>query len=350
MHTDTHTQTPHTRARTRASLILLTLLVICCLNIDASAQRRNNNRRNATSTNTAPPVVTLSADNQLVTVCATERASMGGAARNQVRLNANSSGFTTGGLRYRYVTNGGKIVGDGADVMWDLTGVQPGAYTASVEVDNGLDETCRAFSSATVVARDCPPVPCPNVRVTGSDTVEAGTPVNFVANVGGGETVPTYNWTVSAGTITSGQGTNAITVDTTGIGGQTVEARLQLAGLDPNCAATANFATPVTARPVARKFDEFPSVAFDDDKARLDNLAIELQNDTNARAFIVVYAGRRSRADQATRLGSRARTYLTTMRGIDASRITVVGGGTRERDTYELYIVPLGADPPTVGR
>lgn len=342
----------HTQTRTRACLTLLTLLVICSLGAatDAAAQRRNNNRRNTTSTNTAPPVVTLSTDSQVVTVCANERQVMSGTARNQVRLNANSSGFSTSGLRYRYVTNGGKIVGDGANVMWDLTGVQPGAYTASVEVDNGLDETCRAFSSATVVARDCPPAPCPNVRVTGSDTVEAGTPVNFVANVGGGETVPTYNWTVSAGTITAGQGTNAITVDTTGIGGQTVEARLQLAGLDPNCAATANFATPVTSRPTARKFDEFPSIAFDDDKARLDNLAIELQNDTSARAFIVVYAGRRSRADQATRLGSRARSYLTTMRGIDASRITVVGGGTRERDTYELYIVPLGADPPSVGR
>ncbi len=47
-------------------------------------------------------------------------------------------------------------------------------------------------------------------------------PITFTAAVGdAGALSLTYNWSVSAGTISSGQGTSAITVDTTGVGGST---------------------------------------------------------------------------------------------------------------------------------
>ena len=43
---------------------------------------------------------------------------------------------------------------------------------------------------------------------------------------------------------------------------------------------------------------------------------------------------------QVEKLMSRARDYLVTQRGIDASRLVVVNGGFREEDTVELWIVP----------
>jgi hypothetical protein len=95
-----------------------------------------------------------------------------------------------------------------------------------------------------------------------------------------------------------------------------------------------------------KKFDEFPSITFDDDKARLDNLAIELQNAPTAQGYVIVYGGRRSQPGQADLLGNRARNYLTAQRGIDARRLTVVNGGYRETDFLELYIVPQGAQTP----
>jgi hypothetical protein len=125
---------------------------------------------------------------------------------------------------------------------------------------------------------------------------------------------------------------------------------VQVEGFDQTCPLTAVCTVTGNPLPEPRKFDEFPSISFDDDKARLDNFAVELQNEPTARGFIVLYPGRRSRADQASRLGERARRYLTTSRGIDASRLIVVSGAPRERDTYELYIVPVGATPPAVGR
>jgi hypothetical protein len=99
---------------------------------------------------------------------------------------------------------------------------------------------------------------------------------------------------------------------------------------------------------VPRPFDEFPNLAFDDQKARLDNLAIELANVPGSTGYIIVYSGRTSRAGQADRLGERARDYMVRTRGVDPNRVTVVNGGYREEDTFEIWIVPQGAQPPQV--
>jgi hypothetical protein len=97
---------------------------------------------------------------------------------------------------------------------------------------------------------------------------------------------------------------------------------------------------------VAREFDECNNCTFDDQKARLDNLAVELQNDPTTRGYILAYGGRMSPIGQVEKLMSRAREYLVTQRGIDASRLVVVNGGFREEDSVELWIVPSGAAAP----
>lgn len=326
-----------------ACLVLLVSGFVCL----APAQDR---RQRQVSLNTAAvPSVVVESDVTTVTRCP-ERADED---TTRVRLVSRTENLS-GNVSYTYTTTGGRITGTGANRTWDLTGVQPGVYTATVEAENDLaDLGCRAFSSTVVVVRDCPPlvVQCPAVNVLAPETVRAGEPLTFVANVSGpGGVVPAFNWNVSGGTIMSGQGTPTITVDTASAGGTSVRAAVQLAGYDASCSARAEASAPVTTIPVARRFDEFPSINFDDDKARLDNLAVELQNDPTARGFIIVYPGVRARADQASRLGARARDYLTRTRGIDASRLTVTSGAPRERAMYELYIVPLGAQPPTVGR
>ena len=98
--------------------------------------------------------------------------------------------------------------------------------------------------------------------------------------------------------------------------------------------------------PECKVFDQFPSVAFDDDKARFDNLAIELQNSPDATAYIMIYAGRTSRAGQADRLGQRTMDYLTTQRGVDAHRVVILNGGYRDTDFIEIWVCPPGAKTP----
>jgi hypothetical protein len=154
----------------------------------------------------------------------------------------------------------------------------------------------------------------------------------------------TYNWSVSAGTISSGQGTSSITVETTGLGGQTVTATVELGGLDPSCSRTASCSTGIGVPPAAcRKFDEYADLRFNDEKARLDNLAIQLQQEPGAQAYYVIFG---SCDGEAAARSQRAVDYLVNNRGIDRGRITVIDGGCRESLTVELWICPTGAGAP----
>ena len=247
---------------------------------------------------------------------------------------------------------GGRLTGEGRQVTWDLSGVQNGTYTATVEVNDG--NMGKASGSATVTVADCtgclkPPPPCPVVSVSCPSEVEPNAPITFTASVSGGEAGATwtYNWSVSAGTISSGQGTSTITVDTAGIAGQSVTATVSIGGADPSCTGTtASCTTSVkVAPPPAVKFDEYGNIRFNDEKARLDNYAIQLQNQPGSTATIIVYG---SCAGEAQQRGDRAKDYLVNTRGIEAGRITVVDGGCRSDLTVQLWIVPSGAPAPTV--
>lgn len=198
--------------------------------------------------------------------------------------------------------------------------------------------------------------PCPYpVSVSAPTVVDEGDVITFSSDVSyGGPSPLNYTWTVSppAARILNGSGTNSITVDSTGLGKQKVTAILVVddGSGDSSCRqmaqATVDITAPPPPQPKITKFDEFPSVAFDDDKARLDNLAIELQNTPDATGYLFVYGGKNSRVGQADRLGARTLDYLTKTRGLDSQRIVVVNGGYRDTDFYEFWIVPQGAQPP----
>lgn len=198
--------------------------------------------------------------------------------------------------------------------------------------------------------------PCPTqLSVSAPSQVNDGDVITFSSDVAyGGTSALNYTWTVSPASakIVSGAGTPTITVDTSGVGNQNIAAILVVddgSGV-PQCRQVAQATTAVVMIPpppiVPRKFDEFPNLAFDDQKARLDNLAIELANQPGSTGYIIVYQGRSSRIGQADRLGARANDYLIRTRGVDPARIVVVNGGYREEDEFEFWIVPQGAQPP----
>lgn len=243
--------------------------------------------------------------------------------------------------------------------------LEPGTYDVEIRFPN--DALWRRTITLAANRRECialnyrprsiniPRSPCPYpVNISSPVTVNDGDIITFASDIAytGTPSSLNYVWTVSPASarIVSGAGTPSITVDTTGMGARRVTAILMVddGSGDRNCRQTAQAATNILAPPAPRleprRFDEFPSISFDDDKARLDNLAIELQNNPQARGQITVYGGQRSRAGQADYLATRARDYLVVTRGIDASRIIIVNGGYRERDTYEIYLIPQGAD------
>ncbi len=145
-------------------------------------------------------------------------------------------------------------------------------------------------------------------------------------------------WTVNptAAQIISGAGTPTITVDSTGVGGQRIIATLVVddGSVDPTCRQTAQSVAVVTAPKkvviVAREFDECDNCTFDDQKARLDNLAVELQNDPSTTRIHHRLRRTLQSAGQVEVLMKRARNYMVEQRGIDGLALVIVNGGFRE--------------------
>jgi hypothetical protein len=96
---------------------------------------------------------------------------------------------------------------------------------------------------------------------------------------------------------------------------------------------------------VARKFDEFGDIYQSDLKARADNFAIELQNNPNAKGFIIVYRSRRDLPGINSRYAGRIQEYMVETRGVAKERVVTVDGGVAQCLIQELWIVPPNTAP-----
>ncbi|HWS54655.1 MAG TPA: hypothetical protein VN228_11025 [Pyrinomonadaceae bacterium] len=332
--------------RTRPAVVLGWLLLVAAAFAHSSSHARQQTGAQPGPT-PRPPTIKLDADTQVVTLCPDSES----VANPRVRLRA--TGFSPDGnpLRYRWTVSGGRTdTIEGTDVVWDLTDARPGVYTASVTLESGPaggDPLCTAFTSTRVVVRTCPPPRpvCPNVSIYCPDVTQTGAPITFTASVSGGTAgvTPVYNWRVSEGTILSGQGTPSITVDTAGLGGRQITATVEVEGYNLECRASCQSSLP--APPVATS-TEYGEIARDDEKARLDLFAIELQNSPGARGYIIGYGGSRPRYGDGQARADRARDYLVNQRGVEAGRLVTVNGGSRPTGATELWVVPPGADAP----
>jgi PEGA domain-containing protein len=240
-----------------------------------------------------------------------------------------------------------------------------GLHTVQITLPNGhfwireINLPAGRVKCVVVNYRPLPPLPkspCPfPVSISAPEQVTEGEIITYTADIAySGNSALRYTWKVSPASarVISGLGTPTLNVDSTGLGGQRIIATLTAddGSSDPTCAQTAqavSIIAPIKKTAiVAREFDECNNCTFDDQKARLDNLAVELQNDPSTRGYIIAYGGRTSPLGQVEKLMTRAREYLVTQRGIDASRLVVVNGGFREDDSVELWVVPSGAAAP----
>lgn len=121
-------------------------------------------------------------------------------------------------LRYKYTASGGRVIGDGAKISWDLTGGQPGTYQITVVIaDESGNELQTITKTITVLSYQddgdrC--LSCPELSVDAPTTpTQAGETMVFTANVryGNAENM-IYKWTVTGGKIIEGQGTPTVKV------------------------------------------------------------------------------------------------------------------------------------------
>ena len=291
----------------------------------------------------APLKINLTPNTSVVSTCA-------GAEDQKVQLKADAVSPNGNPIKYKWTTNAGTISGEGPVVTWDLSGAKPGYHKAQLDiVSAGSDGECTAFSSTTVLVNACAPVRpvCPAVEVSCPTALGIDQPVTFTSRYTGGTAGinPVYNWTVSAGTIVGGQGTDTIKVDTTGLAGQTVRAAVSLGGYNLECAANCAVTMPVPTF-ASRRFDEFPDISRNDEKARLDNFGIEMQNDPSATAFVIIYPGKSGKRGEVQAHAARIIDYLVNSRGLDQHRIETRVCPARDALSVELWITPRGATPP----
>lgn len=252
-------------------------------------------------------------------------------------------------LTYNYTVSGGRIVGTGANVQWDLSGAAPGTYTITAGVDDGCG-LCGKTETRTITIAECQCVPacdCHSISVSGPAGITApGDTMTFTANVTGGN-ITTYDWTVSGGTIESGQGTPSITVRTSQADANTsITATVNVGpATDPSCGCpmSASETGPVQGLPEAVLVDEFGALPNDDIRGRLDTFFAELQNNPTNQGYIINYG-----TDRQIAARERLITNHINFRNFDRSRITLVRGGASPdgEPRTKLYRIPPGAENP----
>jgi hypothetical protein len=189
---------------------------------------------------------------------------------------------------------------------------------------------------------------CPKIEVTGGGQVRPGEMMSFTANVTGGlkKANLEYEWTISAGTISSGQGTSSITVDTSGTpNGISITAEVKIKGLFDNCPNTASETGSLISCGLPTIIDEFGNIPRDEIKVRIDFLFERLKNEMNGQLYIINYGTEKEIAAREKLI----RDYIA-LRKYDSYRVTMVRGGENpsgETGVWSrFYIVPLGMEAP----
>lgn len=104
--------------------------------------------------------------------------------------------------------------------------------------------------------------------------------------------------------------------------------------------------TPCYAQVSLEKRDDYDIRGYEDDMARLDDFAIQLQNDPDATGYIIIYGGKQGRKNEAKQRLVCMKNYLVKNRGIQASRLVMIDGGFRNTFHCELWLMHRGAEPP----
>jgi outer membrane protein OmpA-like peptidoglycan-associated protein len=267
--------------------------------------------------------------------------------------------------------NGVTVTGNGATVTVNTGSLAPGTYTVNGTVKEGkpgkegLKPWESANCSANFTVKDYEP---PTVSCTANpSTIRPGETSTITANGVSPQNRPlTYTYSAAAGTI-NGTG-NTATFNSQGAPTGPVSITCNVAD-DKNHTASANTEVTISSPPVVVPHTQtLCTINFDKDKARptrvdneakacLDEVALDLQQKTDATATVVGEETAKEKqdlekankrhpkhpeADFAAQRAVNTKDYLVKEKGIDASRISVATG-TADSKSVENYLVPAGA-------
>jgi hypothetical protein len=266
-------------------------------------------------------------------------------------------------LTYAWATSGGKIAGTGTGATIDTTGVSGGGYATTVTVTDPRAmknnvASCTAPFTVRELSKNPPQISCS----ANPSMVQAGTSATIACICTSPDNVPVTvgGWTSSGGSI-SGRG-NSATLNTTGassgpitIGATCTDAR----GLTASTTASVTVENLPPAAPQATKVNEclYPNLkkpwrVDNTCKAELDDVALKLQQDPDAKLVVVGNAGpKEMRKNLAAERALNVKAYISggeAKQNIDPSRIETRIGNAGTANS-EQWIVPAGATFPEAG-
>jgi hypothetical protein len=248
------------------------------------------------------------------------------------------------------------VDGTGADVRWNSAGLAIGSYTVNAKVDDGRGGTATCSADVAVAVR-------PNRNPVISCSVErspilAGERVNINATASDPDGDPlTYSYSATGGQV-SGTGATAV-FDSTGLapGSYTINGKVDDGrGGSATCSTNVDVQAPAPP-PQATKVGTCgyrtagASRVDNECKRILDDVALRLKNEPNAKLVVVGFADKKEpKPEKLAQLrADLARKYLGE-KGIDASRISTRTGtastekGTEKENRHiDAVFVPEGA-------
>jgi hypothetical protein len=267
-------------------------------------------------------------------------------------------------LAYTWAVSGGKIQGKDTGATIDTNGVSGGSYTVTATVtDAKAKKNNTATCSASFTVKEPPKNP-PQISCSASpSTVQTGTSATISCSCTSPDNVPVTvgGWTSSGGSI-SGSG-NTATLNTTGASAGPISISATCTdsrGLTASASSSVTVENPPPPPPQATKVNEcaYPNVkkpwrVDNTCKAELDDVALKLQQDPDAKLVVVGNAdpAEVTKSKHKNLAGERAvdvKFYISggeAKQNIDASRIETRTGNAGTA-TSEQWIVPAGATFP----
>ncbi|MGA2220115.1 MAG: OmpA family protein [Terracidiphilus sp.] len=265
-----------------------------------------------------------------------------------------------------YSWSGTGVSGTGTTVTVSTGALAPGSYTVTGTVKQGKPgheglrpwETASCQAVFTVKAYEPPTVSCS----ASPSTINPGDQSTITAQGVSPQNRPlTYSYSAATGAI-SGNG-NTATFNSAGAPTGPVGITCNVAD-DKGQTATANTSVTIAAPYVApaphssalcsitfQLKDQPPARVDNEAKACLDQVALDLQNQADAKVLIIGESTSDERARKgrhhtqenlAAQRAVNTKQYLVTDKGIDPSRVIVATGST-DGQTVEDYLVPSGA-------
>jgi len=259
-------------------------------------------------------------------------------------------------LRYNWSGTGVKVSGSGASTQIDTSGLQPGSYQVAANLSDGSRggvASCNA--SFTVRSPNGPSISCSpdpgTVPPGGRSTINsnASSPDNRRL---------TYSYSASAGSISGSDSSATLNTGSAQPGPITVTCNV---ADDRNPPLTASSTTTVMVEappppppptPAPAEASRLNQIEFKRNSPRVDNtakailddVALRLQRDADAKAVLVGQADSSERGAKrlAAQRALNTKAYLVNEKGIDASRLETRTGSEGVQQT-QIWLVPAGA-------